>query len=143
MNTSTVSTTGEAEISKEATDTISAGSVQDAKKVLPRHSFELRRRAMEIFQSGGSYKNCARILNIPLYTARDWFRCYSIGTFRTEHGARQQKYTPEQKEAVLTLRQQGASYNKISKMTKVNRATVLQWVHQERDRQAKAVQDLL
>ena len=67
------------------------------RKSLPRHSFETRQKALAIFQAGGSYKNCAKTLNIPVYTARDWHRSFLIGTFRAEHGARQQSYTPEQK----------------------------------------------
>lgn len=111
---------------------------QGGKKDQTRHPYELRRQALEIFENGGSYKNCARILDIPLYTVRDWFRCYTIGTFRTERGARQQRYSLEQRKAVLTLRQQGASYNEISKMTKVNRATVLQWIHKDIEEKAHA-----
>lgn len=141
MSLSTISPEPEVVDKKEAV--LPEGSQPVEKKLLPRHSFELRQKALEIFKSGGSYKNCARILDIPLYTARDWFRCYTIGTFRTERGARQQRYSPEQKEAVLTLRQQGASYNKISKMTKVNRATVLQWIHQDRDNKNKVAQELV
>ena len=90
------------------------------RKSLPRHSFETRQKALAIFQAGGSYKNCAKTLNIPVYTARDWHRSFLIGTFRAEHGARQQSYTPEQKAEVL-----------ISQLTKVNRATVLQWIHKD------------
>ena len=83
-------------------------------------------------QTGGSYKNCAKTLNIPVYTARDWHRSFLIGTFRAEHGARQQSYTPEQKAEVLRLRkEEGKSYNVISQLTKVNRATVLQWIHKD------------
>ena len=82
--------------------------------------------------SSGSYKNCAKTLNIPVYTARDWHRSFLIGTFRAEHGARQQSYTPEQKAEVLRLRkEEGKSYNVISQLTKVNRATVLQWIHKD------------
>ena len=62
------------------------------RKSLPRHSFETRQKALAIFQAGGSYKNCAKTLNIPVYTARDWHRSFLIGTFRAEHGARQQSY---------------------------------------------------
>ena len=57
------------------------------RKSLPRHSFETRQKALAIFQAGGSYKNCAKTLNIPVYTARDWHRSFLIGTFRAEHGA--------------------------------------------------------
>ena len=82
------------------------------RKSLPRHSFETRQKALAIFQAGGSYKNCAKTLNIPVYTARDWHRSFLIGTFRAEHGARQQSYTPEQKAEVLRLRkEEGKSYN--------------------------------
>jgi transposase-like protein len=102
------------------------------RKSLPRHSFETRQKALAIFQAGGSYKNCAKTLNIPVYTARDWHRSFLIGTFRAEHGARQQSYTPEQKAEVLRLRkEEGKSYNVISQLTKVNRATVLQWIHKD------------
>lgn len=67
-----------------------------------------------------------------VYTARDWHRSFLIGTFRAEHGARQQSYTPEQKAEVLRLRkEEGKSYNVISQLTKVNRATVLQWIHKD------------
>ena len=73
-----------------------------------------------------------KTLNIPVYTARDWHRSFLIGTFRAEHGARQQSYTPEQKAEVLRLRkEEGKSYNVISQLTKVNRATVLQWIHKD------------
>ena len=107
-------------------------------KALPRHSFETRQKALLIFKNGGSYKNCAKTLNIPIYTARDWHRSFLIGTFRAEHGARQQSYTPEQKAEVLRLRrEEGKSYNVISQLTKVNRATVLQWIHKDNaERQA-------
>ena len=78
------------------------------------------------------------MLDIPVYTARDWHRSFLIGTFRAERGARQQSYTPEQKALVLKLRkEQGLSYNQISQQTKVNRATVLQWIHRENDRLAQ------
>ena len=91
------------------------------RKSLPRHSFETRQKALAIFQAGGSYKNCAKTLNIPVYTARDWHRSFLIGTFRAEHGARQQSYTPEQKAEVLRLRkEEGKSYNVIS-----------QWIHKD------------
>ena len=84
------------------------------RKSLPRHSFETRQKALAIFQAGGSYKNCAKTLNIPVYTARE------------------QSYTPEQKAEVLRLRkEEGKSYNVISQLTKVNRATVLQWIHKD------------
>ena len=96
------------------------------RKSLPRHSFETRQKALAIFQAGGSYKNCAKTLNIPVYTARDWHRSFLIGTFRAEHGARQQSYTPEQKAEVLRLRkEEGKSYNVISQLTNVTRETVL------------------
>ena len=43
-----------------------------------------------------------------------------------------QAYTPEQKAEVLRLRkEEGKSYNVISQLTKVNRATVLQWIHKD------------
>lgn len=108
------------------------GPVRVPPQSLPRHSFETRQKALAIFQAGGSYKNCAKTLNIPVYTARDWHRSFLIGTFRAEHGARQQSYTPEQKAEVLRLRkEEGKSYNVISQLTKVNRATVLQWIHKD------------
>ena len=106
---------------------------------LPRHSFETRQKALEIFRNGGSYKNCAKTLNIPVYTARDWHRSYLIGTFRAERGARQQVYTAEQKATVLRLRrEEGKSYNQISQLTKVNRATVLQWIHRANKEELEA-----
>ena len=72
------------------------------------------------------------VQKLSIYTARDWHRSFLIGTFRAEHGARQQSYTPEQKAEVLRLRkEEGKSYNVISQLTKVNRATVLQWIHKD------------
>lgn len=119
-----------------ATKTTDAAS---ARKALPRHSFETRQKALLIFKNGGSYKSCAKTLNIPIYTARDWHRSFLIGTFRAEHGARQQSYTPEQKAEVLRLRrEEGKSYNAISQLTKVNRATVLQWIHKDNAERAEA-----
>ena len=116
-----------------ATKTTDAAS---ARKALPRHSFETRQKALLIFKNGGS---CAKTLNIPIYTARDWHRSFLIGTFRAEHGARQQSYTPEQKAEVLRLRrEEGKSYNAISQLTKVNRATVLQWIHKDNAERAEA-----
>lgn len=110
-----------------------------ARKALPRHSFETRQKALLIFKNGGSYKSCAKTLNIPIYTARDWHRSFLIGTFRAEHGARQQSYTAEQKAEVLRLRrEEGKSYNAISQLTKVNRATVLQWIHKDNAERAEA-----
>ena len=98
------------------------------RKSLPRHSFETRQKALAIFQAGGSYKNCAKTLNIPVYTARDWHRSFLIGTFRAEHGARQQSYTPEQKAEVLRLRKEEGT-NVFSQLSNVTRATVLLWIH--------------
>lgn len=115
--------------------------VASRRKSLPRHSFETRQKALAIFKAGGSYKNCAKTLNIPVYTARDWHRSFLIGTFRAEHGARQQSYTPEQKAEVLRLRrEEGKSYNVISQLTKVNRATVLQWIHKDNAERAAEAQ---
>ncbi len=97
-----------------------------------RHSVETRKKALEIFQNGGGYKLCARALDIPVYTARDWHRSYQLGTFRTDRKVKQQIYTSEQKATVLKLRNKSnLSYNKISQLTKVNRATVLMWIKSE------------
>ena len=62
-----------------ATKTTDAAS---ARKALPRHSFETRQKALLIFKNGGSYKSCAKTLNIPIYTARDWHRSFLIGGTR-------------------------------------------------------------
>ena len=106
-----------------ATKTTDAAS---ARKALPRHSFETRQKALLIFKNGGSYKSCAKTLNIPIYTARDWHRSFLIGTFRAEHGA------------LRLRREEGKSYNAISQLTKVNRATVLQWIHKDNAERAEA-----
>ena len=83
-------------------------------------------------QHTGAFSYAKDNQDIPVYTARDWHRSFLIGTFRAEHGARQQSYTPEQKAEVLRLRkEEGKSYNVISQLTKVNRATVLQWIHKD------------
>ncbi len=103
------------------------------RRKVTRHSVETRKRAQEIFRNGGGYKLCARALDIPVYTARDWHRSYQLGTFRTDRKVKQQVYTSEQKATVLKLRNKSnLSYNKISQITKVNRATVLMWIKSER-----------
>ena len=96
-----------------------------ARKQLPRHSFETRQKALEIFRNGGSYKNCARALNIPVYTARDWHRSYLIGTFRAERGARQQVYTAEQKATVLRLRREEGKSRRLIEQLFCNGSIVL------------------
>ncbi len=109
-----------------------------ARKHLARHSFETRQKALEIFKSGGGYKNCAKALGISMYTARDWHKSYLIGTFRTDRSTKTQSYSAEQKALVLKLRNElGKSYNQISQMTRVNRASVLQWIRQAEKEKAE------
>ena len=89
----------------------------------------LKKRALKIFQNGGSYKTVAGNLGISRDKARTWKRLWEIGRFEDNiRGIRfSGDYSDEIKAKVRKRLRAGATPGELEKEFKIPRQTIRKW----------------
>ena len=109
------------------TDTV----LQQTLKLIPKpnsraKSRESRAAAADMFGSGVPVREIAQTLGLSFWTVRDWHREWRNGAFHVD--VRCFEYSPEDKEKVMKLRDEGCTWSAISRMTGIKASTVQKWL---------------
>ncbi|MGN1209008.1 MAG: helix-turn-helix domain-containing protein [Duodenibacillus sp.] len=94
------------------------------------HAPEIYARAMEMYARGSSYKTVAYVLNISVYTARDWMhRYHAAGPEHARESGKGRGFSETVRQDVRRMRYElGYSYNRIEKETGLRRTTIRSWL---------------
>lgn len=105
-------------------------------------SYELKLKALELFQSGCGYKKVSSELGIKLYTARDWGRRFHKGDEEwamPKAGKPRKRYDREIRELALEAYDRGTmSLTEICSMYAIPRKdTLVSWIREEKKRRER------
>ena len=94
------------------------------------HAPEVYERAMQMYERGSSYKTVAYVLNISVYTARDWMHRFRAAGAERERGVGHgRSFSESVRQDVRRMRYElGYSYNRIEQETGLKRTTIRSWL---------------
>lgn len=87
-----------------------------------------RRKAAELFAQNIGYRRVAALLNLSVFTVRDWGREWKKGTFKVSASKSLYEYPEDFKREVVRLRLSGLSWSQLSERTGVCPSTCRQWM---------------
>ncbi len=99
-------------------------------RIRPAHfvSDAKRAQAKALFEAGAGYRQAARILNLPLYTVRDWRRLFVQGAFRDHVEQRNYVFSEEVRRRAVEMRRGGATWREIEAATGAKPVSVRRWM---------------
>lgn len=91
----------------------------------------LKKIAYNIFQLGHGYKTCAAVLDLSVYTVREWYAQYKLGYFEPElmSPKRNKKYSEDfRRKVVQDYLETQPTITELSKRHEVGKRTVRRWI---------------
>ncbi|HAW44750.1 MAG TPA: hypothetical protein DCW60_00140 [Sutterella sp.] len=102
--------------------------------------YVIRKKALELFNSGVGYKTVSRELGLPFYTAREWVRRYKRGEiefFDKDYIVpAYRSYKPSVVKAVLEGYKKGEPIKSLSRQFGMSPQTVKKWVIEAQKRES-------
>lgn len=97
----------------------------------------LKKIAYNIFELGHGYRTCAMVLDLSVYTVREWYAQYKLGYYESELTSSK----PKQKAYSLEFRQKvikdyldtKPSITELAKRYEVSKRTVRRWIQEYQD----------
>lgn len=118
--------------SPEVFELVGEADPNEAQVPFSRYSRAFLQKVYEYFERGATVATVCKALDVPRYTAREWQARYRNGTFMQmleRKSKKHARYGDKMRDHVRYLRVVcGKSYNEISNMTGINRATIRTWL---------------
>lgn len=91
------------------------------------HPAEIRREAARLFRTGKGPGVTARLLCVPFYTVRDWYRAWRKNEFDGEVAEAAKRYDDDTRKGVVALHGEGYSWTEVERITGISRASAMRW----------------
>ena len=99
---------------------------------------KIKKKAYDLFRQGYGYRASARILQLSIYTTREWKRQYDAGFFNPQRGFHRTKrvFTDEFRHKVVeTMQRENLTLNETAFHFQLTRRTVSQWIERVKQEQ--------
>ena len=99
-----------------------------------KYSDQVRHQAADLFSKGYSYRSVARVLGVPLHSAKTWRDQYRFGGLLVlDGGVKNKTYSFEQKLAAVQAFEAGDSWSEVLVQHQItNRSLLFRWVRDYR-----------
>ena len=106
----------------------------------------LKKVAFKIFELGHGYRTCAQVLDLSIYTVREWYALYKFGAYDPETLGRPfvKRYNDQFRQKVLNdYFENKPSITELAKRYDVSKRTVKRWIDEaNQKRQLSATKQL-
>ncbi len=102
----------------------------------------LKKVAFKIFELGHGYRTCAQVLDLSIYTVREWYALYKFGAYDPETLGRPfvKRYNTQFRQKVLNdYFENKPSITELAKRYDVSKRTVKRWIDETNKKSKSSV----
>lgn len=102
----------------------------------------LKKVAFKIFELGHGYRTCAQVLDLSIYTVREWYALYKFGAYDPETLGRPfvKRYNDQFRQKVLNdYFENKPSITELAKRYDVSKRTVKRWIDETNKKSKSSV----